>query len=84
MTTSIASDGQWPIAVAENAARRGTGISVGATPGGRGSPLRSILGFLDDAVLLVLVVLLFPLVILLVGTPVVLFARLLMEIAQRL
>jgi hypothetical protein len=35
-------------------------------------------------VLLLLVVLLFPLVILLVGTPVALFVRLLIEIAQRL
>jgi hypothetical protein len=46
--------------------------------------LRNILGFLDDAVLLLLVVLLFPLVILLIGTPVALFARLLIEIVRRL
>ena len=37
-----------------------------------------------DAVLLLLIVLLFPLVILLVGMPVALLVRLLVEIAQRL
>lgn len=84
MTTSVASDGQWPVAVAENAPGRGPGISVQAKPGSRRSPLRNILGLLDDAVLLLLVVLLFPLVILLIGTPVALFVRLLIEIAQRL
>jgi hypothetical protein len=84
VNTSIASDGQWPVAVAENAAGRETGISVQAKPHGRRSPLRTVLGLVDDAVLLLLVVLLFPLVILLVGTPVALFVRLLIEIAQRL
>ena len=82
MTTSIASDGQWP--VAENATGREPSINVQANPGGRRSPLRNILGFLDDAMLLLLVILLFPLIILLIGTPVALLARLLMEIAQRL
>lgn len=48
------------------------------------SPLRKIPGLLNDAVLLLLVVLLFPLVILLIGTPVALFVRLLVEIARRL
>ncbi len=48
------------------------------------APLRNILGLVDDAVLLLLVVLLFPLAILLIGTPVALFVRLLIEIARRL
>jgi hypothetical protein len=53
-------------------------------PAGRRGPLRTILGFLDDAVLLLLVVLLFPLGILLVGTPVALLVRVLIQIARRL
>ena len=43
-----------------------------------------ILGHLNSGALLLLVVLLFPLAILLIGTPVALFARLLVEIARRL
>jgi hypothetical protein len=84
VTTSIASDGQWPVAVAGNTAGREPGISVQAKAGGRRSSVRKILGLLDDAVWLLLVVLLFPLVILLIGMPVALFVRLLVEIAQRL
>ena len=83
MTTPIASDGQWPVAVVENAAGREPAISVQVKPGSRRISLRDILGCLDDAVLLLLVVLLFPLVILLIGTPVALFFRLLIELAQR-
>jgi hypothetical protein len=45
--------------------------------------LRRILGLLNEAVLLLLLVFLFPLVILLIGSPVALFVRLLVEIAQR-
>lgn len=51
-------------------------------PGRRRSPPRRLLGLLDDAVLLGLVVLLFPLVIVLIGAPVALLVRLLMSIAQ--
>jgi hypothetical protein len=84
VTTSIASVGQWPVAGGENAARLEPGIAVEAKPGGRRSRLRNILGLLDDAMLLLLVVLLFPLLILLIGTPVALLVRLLIEIAHRL
>ena len=84
MTTSITSDGQWPVPGAENAAGRQTRLGVQAKPSARRGPLRRILGFVDDVVLLLLVVLLFPLVILLLGSPVALFVRLLVEIAQRL
>ena len=83
MTTSIASDGQWRVAM-ENAAGREPSIRAHAKPGSTKSPPRHILGFLDDAILLILVVLLFPLVILLIGTPAALLVRLLIEIAQRL
>src|SRR5438046_391259 len=82
VTTSIASDGQWPGAPAKNAAGREPGISVQAKSGTSRSSLRNILGLLEGAVLLLLVVLLFPLVILLIGTPVALFVRLLIEIAR--
>jgi hypothetical protein len=66
---------------AENPARRETGISGQAT--GR-RPRRTIVGLLDDAVLLLLVVALLPLAILLFGAPVALLVRLLIEIAQRM
>jgi hypothetical protein len=84
VTTSIASGGEWPVAAAENAIGHKPDISEQATPANRRNPVRNILRLLDDAVLLLLVVLLFPLAVLLVGTPVVLFVRLLIEIAQRL
>jgi hypothetical protein len=53
----------------------------------RGAVRRSLLkiaGHLGDAVTLLLVIWLFPLAILLVGTPVVLLVRVLTEIAKRL
>ena len=53
-------------------------------PAGRRGLLRIILGVIDDAALLWLVVLLFPLGILLVGTPVALLVRVLIQIARRL
>jgi hypothetical protein len=43
-----------------------------------------ILDMLKEAVLSLLIALLLPLVILLMGTPIALFVRLLLEIAQRL
>ena len=58
--------------------------NVRARSGGRRSPWRSILGFLDDAALLLLVVLLFPVAVPLIGTPVALLVRLIgCEIAGR-
>jgi hypothetical protein len=50
-----------------------------------GTPLiRKMAGILEDVVWLVLVVLLFPLGILLIGTPIALCVRVLVEIAHRL
>jgi hypothetical protein len=46
--------------------------------------LRRCLGFVDDAATLLLIVLSVPVVILLIGTPVALFVRVLLEIARRL
>ena len=44
---------------------------------------RQVLGWLEDAGLLLLLVLVFPLVILVVGTPVALVVRLLLDISRR-
>jgi hypothetical protein len=59
--------------------------SIGALPAVAGATGlgRTILGWLEDASLLLLVALLFPVVILVLGTPVALFLRLLIEIARR-
>jgi hypothetical protein len=84
VTTSITSDGRWPVVAAETTASREPSVSVHSQPVGRKSSLRKIRGLLNEAVLLLLVVWLFPIVILLVGTPVALFVRLLVEIAHRL
>ena len=46
--------------------------------------LSKLLGLLDDALMLLLVIWLFPLVILLVGAPVALLVRLLIEITNRM
>ena len=62
-----------------DAAFRAEGPSV-VVASGRG---RQVLGWLEDAGVLLLLVLAFPLVILVVGTPVALFVRLLIEIARR-
>ena len=43
----------------------------------------SILGRLDDAVMLLVIVLLFPVAIVLAGAPIALLVRLLAEIAER-
>jgi hypothetical protein len=43
-----------------------------------------MMGILDDALLLVLAVFLFPLSILVIGAPLALFVRLVIEIARRL
>jgi hypothetical protein len=56
------------------------GIANEASLGGRG---RQMLGWLVDAGVLLLLVLAFPLVILVVGTPVALVVRLLIEISRR-
>jgi hypothetical protein len=74
VSTSSASYGRWAVATAE-------------TPAGhkaRVGPFHKLLGLLDDALMLLLVIWLFPLVILLVGAPVALLVRLLIEITNRM
>lgn len=81
MSQSIASVKRWPHVLPHGASR------VATRPAARGSgrkALRAALGFLDDAVFLLLAVLLAPVAILAVGVPVALFIRLLLEIAERL
>lgn len=56
-----------------------------STPGrGRAALMGTIGGHLEDGLLLLLAVFAFPLGILLIGTPIVLCARLILEILRRL
>ncbi len=71
--TSLAPEHTWPV----------TTITGGAPTVGASGRGRMILGWLEDAGLLLLLVLMFPLFILAVGAPVALFVRLLLEIARR-
>jgi hypothetical protein len=84
VTTSIASDGRWAAAAAVTPV--GHERRVGGPPerGDGRRPLQKLLGLLDDALMLLLVIWLFPLVILLVGAPVALLVRLLIEITKRM
>jgi len=87
-TTSAAPERRSPI---RNAAQLNA-TTTAATPSiaasvpnaiGGSSRGRQMLGWLEDAGLLVVLALAFPLVILVVGTPVVFVVRLLLEIARR-
>ena len=80
MITSTVSEGPWSSA---DATGREPGISVEAKSDSRKGPRRHLLRLLDDAVSLLLVALLFPVVILLIGAPIALLVRLILEIAQR-
>jgi hypothetical protein len=82
-TTSGASE-RPPILVAQNVTRPDATI-IAAAPtavvaAGRG---HLVLGWLEDAGLLLLLALAFPLVVLIVGAPVALVVRLLIEIGRR-
>jgi hypothetical protein len=79
MTGTIASEHPWP-AVAPTLK---PAAGVHATPAGRDQPRRSRLGMLDDAVLLLLIALLFPVLILIVGLPITLLIRLAIGVAHR-
>jgi hypothetical protein len=85
VSTSITSNRPWPVAAPEDA---GDNLATAATEPAllaTGThPLRRIAGILEDAVLLLLAVFLFPLIILLVGTTIALFVRGMIEIAHRL
>ena len=83
-TTSVASEPRSAIWLARNVARPDATISAAAPTAvvARGSG-RLVLGWFEDAGLLLLVALVFPLVVLVVGAPLAFFVRLLLEIARR-
>ena len=84
MSTPIPADGRWAVAAADNPVRpdsRGVGNSQRRAGG---HARHTIGGVLEDLVMLLVVILLVPLAILVVGLPVVLVVRLLLEIAQRI
>jgi hypothetical protein len=84
VTTSIGSYGPWAVATAETPFGHGARVGRRAERGDARRPLHKLLGLLDDALMLLLVIWLFPLVILLVGAPVALLVRLLIEITKRM
>ena len=87
MTTSSASYGRWAVTTAETPLGHKTRVGGRAERGNARRPfhkLHKLLGLLDDALMLLLVIWLFPLVILLVGAPVALLVRLLIEITNRM
>ena len=84
MTTSSASYGPWAVAAAETPIGHETRVGGRAERGNARRPFHTLLGLLDDALMLLLVIWLFPLVILLVGAPVALLVRLLIEITNRM
>ena len=74
VSTSTVSSERWPNLAGEGVAARNSGRVA----------LRKAVGYLDDAVLLLVVAWLFPAVILLLGAPVALAVRFVLEIAQRM
>jgi hypothetical protein len=82
-TTAVASE-ESPVRLALNVAR--PNASVAAEPSIVASTSRGhlMMGWLEDAGLLLLLVLAFPVVILIAGAPVALVVRLLIEIGRRL
>ena len=84
VTTSIASNGRWAVAAAETPAGHETRISGRAERGDTRRLLHTLVGLLDDGLMLLLVIVLFPLAILLFGAPVALLVRLLIAITQRM
>ena len=84
MSTPIPADGRWAVAAAENPVRRDSHGRGDSRRLAGGHARHTIGGVLEDVVMLLVVVLLVPLAILLVGMPVVLLVRLLLEIAQRI
>ena len=84
MTTAITVNRRWTVSAAKTPAGHGTRASRRAERGEARRPVHKLLGLLDDAVMLLLVIWLFPLAMLLVGAPVALLVRLLSEIAHRM
>jgi hypothetical protein len=83
VNTSILFNGELPVTGSDEAPGVSGSISAQVQRGRRWPLLRDILGHLDNAALLLLVVLGIPLAILAVGIPVALAVRLVIELAQR-
>lgn len=83
MTISSASYGLWVVATVTPIGHE-TRVGGRAKRGNARRPFHKLLALLDDALMLLLVIWLFPLVILLVGAPVALLVRLLIEITNRM
>jgi hypothetical protein len=81
-TTSVASE-RSPIQLARSVARPDTPIIAAPAAVGATGRSRRMLDWLEDAGLLLLLALGFPLVVLIVGAPVALVVRLLIEIGRR-
>jgi hypothetical protein len=83
VSTPIPADARWAVDAAENPVRRdshgGDSRRLAA-----GHARHTIGGVLQDVVMLLVVILLVPLAILLVGMPVVLLVRVVLEIAHRM
>jgi hypothetical protein len=81
VSESITSETRWPTGLAKGATR----VGYKRAPRERGRRAsRRILDLLDDGVFLLLAVLLIPVGILVLGTPLVLVVRLLLEIVKRM
>ena len=80
MSAPIAADARWAVGTADSLVRSDTRIGAHAEPGGSRRPRHTVAGLLDDAWILLLVIWLLPVAILLIGMPVALLVRLLIEI----
>jgi hypothetical protein len=85
VTTAIASKPAWAAVASEGAESAPIAILRPDAPHARGTrPFHRLMGFGEDAVLVLLTVLLFPLTILLVGAPIAFVLQALIAIARRL
>jgi hypothetical protein len=84
VTTAIASKPTWaPVGPANAGSASAASLRADAPHATRTHLLHRVMGFGEDAVLVLLTVLLFPLIILLVGTPIALVLQALIEVARR-
>ena len=82
-TTSVAADPSWPPAAAGDAAGREPQLGARVTSRARAGLRRTFGGVIEDMVLLLFGALLFPLIILLVGTPLAFVVRVLVDLVRR-
>ena len=82
-TTSVAAHQPWPPAAATDTAAREPQLGVRVRSRPRASLRRTFGGVLEDMALLLICALLFPLIILLVGTPLAFVVRVLVDLVRR-